>query len=120
MNGEVIGIATFQFIEGQNLNFAIPSERIASLNLMEEEKTFTTEELFEQEDKDKKISDYSEAYNKALYFMDKEEYEKALPYLEIAINTDISPLKAQAYFKIGFCYVKLKSYVKAIEAFRQV
>jgi len=59
MQGEVIGIATFQFIEGQNLNFAIPSERIANLNLIEEKKTITTEELFEQENKEKKDSDYA-------------------------------------------------------------
>jgi tetratricopeptide (TPR) repeat protein len=120
MKGEVIGIATFQFIEGQNLNFAIPSERIASLNLMEEEKTFTTEELFEQEDKDKKTSDYSEAYNKALYFIDKREYEKALPYLEIAIKTDISSLKENVYSHIGFCNGELGNYIKAIEAYKQV
>ena len=119
MKGEVIGIATFQFIEGQNLNFAIPSERIANLDLMEEEKTFTTEELFEQEDKDKKIYDYSETYNKALYFIDKEEYEKALPCLEIAIKTDISSLKAWAYFQIGYCYGKLGAHTKAIEAWKQ-
>jgi hypothetical protein len=43
MNGEVIGIATFQFIEGQNLNFAIPSERIAILNLAKEEKISLSE-----------------------------------------------------------------------------
>jgi len=121
MKGEVIGIATFQIVEGQNLNFAIPSERIASLNLMEEEKTFTTEELFEQEEKDKKDSDYAyEAYDKALYFMDKREYEKALPYLEIAVKTNISSLKALAYFQIGYCYGELRSYAKAIEAYKQV
>ena len=120
MQGEVIGIATFQMIEGQNLNFAIPSERIANLNLMEEGKTFTTEELFEQGEKDKKDSDYAyEAYDKALYFIDKREYEKALPYLEIAIKTDVSSLKAWAYFQIGYCYGGLKSYTKAIKAFKQ-
>ena len=120
MNGEVIGVATFQMIEGQNLNFAIPSERIVRLNLTKEKKTSITEELFEQEEKDKKDSDYAyEAYGKALYFIDKREYEKALPYLEIAIKTDISSLKAWAYFQIGFCYGELKSYTKAIEAFKQ-
>ena len=62
---------------------------------------------------------YLEDYNKALYFIDKREYEKALPYLEIAIKTDISSLKAQAYFQIGFCYGELKSYTKAIEAYKQ-
>jgi len=116
MKGEVIGIATFQMVEGQNLNFAIPSERISSLNLAGEKETFTTEELFRQDSKAKKGSDYSEAVNKALYFMNKEEYEKALPYLEIETKANISPYKAWAYFQIGFCYGKLKSYVETPRA----
>jgi len=120
MKGEVIGIATFQFIEGQNLNFAIPSERIANLDLTEEKKTSIGEELFEQEEKDKKDSDYAyEAADKALYFIDKGEYKKALPYLEIVIKTDISSLKGWAYFQIGYCYGSLKSYTKSIEAYKQ-
>jgi tetratricopeptide (TPR) repeat protein len=120
MKGEVIGIATFQFIEGQNLNFAIPGERIANLILLKEKKTFISEELFGQEEKNKKDSDYAyEAYDKALYFIDKREYEKALPYLEIAIKTDISSLKAWTYFNIGFCYERLGVYTKAIEAYKQ-
>ena len=120
MNGEVIGIATFQFIEGQNLNFAIPSERIANLILSKEKKTFTSEELFGQEEKNKKDSDYAcEAADKAFYFIDKREYEKALTYLEIAIKTDISSLKAWAYLQIGFCYLYLKNHTKALEAYKQ-
>jgi len=121
MKGEVIGIATFQMVEGQNLNFAIPSEKITSLILKEENKISITEKVFEQEEKDKKDSDYAyEAYDKALYFMDKREYEKALPYLEIAIKTDISSLKARAYFGIGYCYENLEFYVKAIiDAYEQ-
>ncbi|GAF71231.1 unnamed protein product, partial [marine sediment metagenome] len=120
MKGEVIGIATFQMIEGRNLNFAIPSERIASLNLAGEKKTFVGEELFEQEEKDKKDFDYAyEAYGKALYFADKREYEKALPYLEIAIKTNISSLKARAYLQIGFCYGMLGANTKEIEVYIQ-
>jgi len=120
MQGEVIGIATFQLVEGQNLNFAIPSERIVSLNLKEEKKTFTTEELFGQESKAKKDSDYAEAFKKALYFMEKEEHAKALLYLEIAIKTDDLSLKELVYFAIGFCNDDLGNYIKAIEAYKQV
>ena len=111
MKGEVIGVATFQMVEGQNLNFAIPSERITRLNLIKEKRASITEEVFRQEEKQKKDSDYAyEAYDKALYFIDKKEYEKALSYLEIAIKTDISSLKARAHFRIGFCYEKLGAY----------
>jgi len=120
LQGEVIGIATFQMIEGQNLNFAIPSERIVNLNLIEEKKTFTTEELFGQESKAKKDSDYPEAFKKALYFMEKEEYDKALVYLEIAIKTDDLLLKELVYFAIGFCNDDQDNYIKAIEAYKQV
>jgi tetratricopeptide (TPR) repeat protein len=122
MQGEVIGIATFQFIEGQNLNFAIPSEKIANLKAIREKKTITTEELFWGLGWGENIESNNvpqKAYDKALYFIDKREYEKALPYLEIAIKTDISSLKAWAYFQSGFCYGKLESYAKTIEAYKQ-
>lgn len=38
MRGEVIGVASFQMVKGQNLNFAIPGERVAILK-PEKEKT---------------------------------------------------------------------------------
>ena len=51
--------------------------------------------------------------------MDKKEYGKALPYLEIVIKTDISSLKAWAYLAIGYCYEEFGTYTKAVEAFKQ-
>ena len=88
------------------------------LKSVKEGKAFTTEELFEPEEKGKKDSDYAyEAYNQAQIFIDKKEYEKALPYLEIVIKTDISSLKARAYFNIGFCHDRRKTYSKAVEAY---
>ena len=103
-----------------DLNFAIPSEKITSLGSTEENKTRITEEVLGQESKAKKVLDYDEAYKKALYFIDKKEYDKALLYLEIAIKTDIISLKEKVYVNIGFCYGNLGNHVKAIEAFEQV
>ena len=119
MQGEVIGIATFQMVEGQNLNFAIPSEKIISLILAKEKKTSITEELFGQEGKAEKDSNYDEAFQKALYFLDREEYERALYYFEVAIKADDVSLKEYIYIGIGACYYKLDNYGKAINAYIQ-
>jgi tetratricopeptide (TPR) repeat protein len=101
-----------------DLNFAIPSEKITNLILTEENKISIPEEAFRQESKAEKDSEHEEAYQKALYFIDKKEYEKALPYLEIAIKTDILLLKENVYVNIGFCYGNLGNHVKAIEAYK--
>ena len=117
MQGEVIGVATFQSIKGQNLNFAIPSEKIVSLILTEENKISIAEEMFGQKSKAEKGLDYDKAYQKALYFIDKEEHEKAVPYIKILI--EMSPLDAGKYCALGICYEKIGSYKDAIEAFKQ-
>jgi len=117
MNGEVIGIATFQIVEGQNLNFAIPSERIANLDLKKE--TYPYLEKYKRSE-EKKDSDYAyKAINQARIFIDKEEYEEALSCLEIATKTDFLLIKMTAYYIIGFCYNKLGNHSKAIEAYKQ-
>jgi len=68
----------------------------------------------------KKDSEYDQAYQKALYFIDKKDYEEALLYLEIAIKTDILSLKGHVYFQIGWCNGELGNHIKAIEAYKQV
>jgi len=119
LQGELIGIASFQMVEGQNLNFAIPSEKIISLILIEENKISISEKDFRPESQAEKESGHKEAYQKALDSIDKKEYEKALYYLETAIKTDILSLKESVYFYIGFCNGELGNYMKAIEAYKQ-
>ena len=106
-------------LEKIDLNSAIPSKKISSLILTEENKISIPEEVLKQESKVKKDSEHDKAYQKASYFIDKEEYEKALPCLEIAIKTDKLSLQKNAHIKIGFCYGKLDNHTKAIEAYTQ-
>jgi len=66
-------------------------------------------EILEVVKEGKPIAVYVEAYDKALNLAEKREYKNALPYLEIAVETDIASLKAEAYHGIGVCYGELKS-----------
>jgi len=95
MKGEVIGIATFQMVEGQNLNFAIPSEKIVKVN--------------------ENAASYF--FDKSLGFMLEKEYEKALYFLDLMIEK--GPLDSLSYWMIGYCNQELGVYNKAIEAYKQ-
>jgi len=77
------------------------------------------QEILEIVKEGKPIAVYVDAYDKALNLTEKREYKNALPYLEIAAETDVSSLKAEAYHGIGVCYGEFKSYTKAIEAYKQ-
>lgn len=107
MKGEVIGVATFQIIEGQNINFAIPGKKVLDLK---PDKGQTLSEL-----KGGSIEEWP--YLKGLILIWIEDYEKALTYFKEAIKKD--PRDYEAYSKIGYCNVKLKRYIEAVEAFKQ-
>ncbi len=113
MKGEVLGIATFFIVAGQNLNFAIPSERIARLTPGE------AQLLSEREEG--RIEDWLASaeglYAVGLRYLWAEEYEKALPpFLEV-IKKD--PRHAAAYFQIGYCLGKLGRYREAVEPYKE-
>jgi tetratricopeptide (TPR) repeat protein len=118
MKGEVIGVATFQIIEGQNINFAISSENIIKLK-PGKPKTFTewknnitnAEDLF-----DWLTSSEGLFYTGLLFFLSN-DYHKALSYFERVIEKN--PSYADAYFYIGSCKSKLGNYTEAIEAYKQ-
>jgi tetratricopeptide (TPR) repeat protein len=113
MKGEVIGIATFFVVAGQNLNFAIPGERIAKLA------TGQVETLSEREEG--RIKDWLASaeglYATGLRFLWTEDYEKALPYFVETVKR--KPDHAAGYFQIGYCLAKLGQVQEAIASYKQ-
>jgi tetratricopeptide (TPR) repeat protein len=112
VRGEVIGVATFQIVEGQNLNFAIPGERVTRLT---PGKGQTLAEW--TGGKIEELAPADSLYNKGLTLVWVGDYEKALPYFEEAVKKDTS--YAEAYFYIGYCNSELGRYNEAVEAFKQ-
>ncbi len=113
MKGEVIGVATFFVIAGQNLNFAIPVERISKL-VRGEGPT-----LSEREEQRTETLRASEEYLYATghRYLWVEDYEKALSlFLEVIKR---NPNHGDAYFYVGYCLGRLGKYREAIEPYQQ-
>ncbi len=113
MQGEVIGVATFFVVAGQNLNFAIPGERIAKLARGQEETL---------SDRDERrirgwLASAEGLYATGLHLLWAEEYAKALPYFAETVKRN--PGHGAGYFQIGYCLSKLGQYKEAIESYKQ-
>jgi tetratricopeptide (TPR) repeat protein len=112
MKEEVIGIATFQFVEGQNLNFAIPGERLAKTKagkgqtIAEWDSCTSREGLTSQE-----------PFLIGLYYLWAEDYENALSYFKEALKRN--PLDGEVQCFVGACYAELGRYYEAIESLKQ-
>lgn len=109
MKGEVIGIATFLIVEGQNLNFAVPAERLARLP---PGKNQTLAEKRAEE-----IEESIYIYRAGINCLWAGDYEGALSHFEQALEKN--PQYAQAYYYIGSCNYKLGRYHEAIEVWKQ-
>ncbi|MEO0136971.1 MAG: tetratricopeptide repeat protein [candidate division WOR-3 bacterium] len=114
INGEIIGVATFQLTEGQNCNFAIPIEKVAKL-LPSKVETFSQ---WGEGRTRNWISSAEGLYYTGIYFISIDDYKKALHYFKKAVEKN--PLYADAYFQIGYCSNELGYYSEAIEAYKQV
>lgn len=108
MKGEFIGVATFQMIQGQNLNFAIPIAR--AMELKSDEELLLTQIETAGGEEFKSISDPVE---KGKYLYEHKSYRNASIYLKEAIQKDYS--NAEAHFYLGLCYRGLKSTESVIE-----
>ncbi len=113
MKGEVIGIATFFAVAGQNLNFAIPGERVTRLTSGRRE---TLPEWGEAKTKDW-LASAEGLYAMGIHYVWAEDYGKALPYFAETIKRN--PEHAQAYFQMGYCLAKLGQYKEAIGPYEQ-
>ena len=114
LKGQVIGVATFQFVRGQNLNFAVAAESVLKLkptgaalalsrwtfnNSLEQPKL--AEQLCRQ--------GYSFSING--------EDQKAIQFFRQAIEKD--PNNTMAWNGLGYCHVGLNNPRAAIEAYQQ-
>jgi tetratricopeptide (TPR) repeat protein len=110
MRGQVIGVATLQAAEGQSLNFAVPSERIAKLKI-NEVKTFT---VLKAESVENKRASAESFYSQGLGFLSRDDYSRAITLFEKAVAIDQE--YAEAWYQVGYCYGVLGRHKEALEA----
>ncbi|REJ79107.1 MAG: tetratricopeptide repeat protein [Acidobacteria bacterium] len=110
MRGEVIGVATLQASEGQSLNFAVPSARIARLEVGE----LLSFSNANAENRQTRRALAERLYARGLANLSSDDYEQALPFFEQAVATD--PTYAEAWYQVGFCYGMLEKHEQSVRA----
>ena len=113
MLGQVVGVATLQASEGQNLNFAVPAERIAQLKVGDVK---TVSSLSAEIQKNKRSTAETE-YSQGLAQLSRDDYSRALANFEKAVEID--PNYAEAWYQAGYCYGVLGRAADALRASRQ-
>jgi tetratricopeptide (TPR) repeat protein len=112
MQGEVVGVATFFVVAGQNLNFAIPSDRIMKLDLSEG----TGLAEWGGVAKDEKLALAEELYQRGLRHLWAEDCQNALRFFVEALKNN--PELETAYFQIGYCFAGIGRYDQTIEPYK--
>jgi tetratricopeptide (TPR) repeat protein len=102
--GELIGISTLTFKEGQNLNFAIPVSDILKVTLGSYS--------------NKNEIDANNYFYKGETASDNENYSEAI--LDYTKAIEFKPEYAEAYYNRGLAYYHLKEYFKAISDYSKV
>jgi len=114
IKGQVIGVASFQMIEGQNLNFAVSGEQVLNLKSGRESKTLQAWAVCVAE---KERSQCLAAYQNGMQLIWAGEYEKAVSYFK-KVATD-HPNCAEIQIGLGVAYGELKRYEDEMHAFRE-
>lgn len=113
MRGDVVGIATFIIIAGQNLNFAVPSERISKMS------AGPGRSLPEREERRKRVAaeEAIELYATGLRYVWAGKYEMALPYFLETAKKD--PQHAGAFSQLGYCLSRVGKHQEALAPYRK-
>ena len=114
MQGEVVGVATFQFLQGQNLNFAISGQSILELEAGSDGLTLSEWTYKNASDKSQLTA---ELCQKGYSFSINGQDQKALQYFKKATETD--PNDPLAWNGLGYCHAGLKNHDDAIAAYQQ-
>jgi len=114
MKGMVVGIATFQFVQGQNLNFAVTSAQIQSLRKFDSAKTVSEWAYAHLGNKPRAAEALCQ---KGFSFSINGEDQKALEYFKKATESD--PSDSAAWSGLGSCYAGLNNPEDAITAYKQ-
>lgn len=112
-NGEVVGVVSFQSVEGQNLNFAIAGRAILELPTLTRGQTvaeWTHTKLRQTPGL------AGELCRRGFDFMVRGEYGDALGFYQEAVAA--SPADAEAWRGLGACYAGLEKPAAAIAAYR--
>ncbi|HEY3024795.1 MAG TPA: tetratricopeptide repeat protein [Pyrinomonadaceae bacterium] len=114
MSGQLVGVATLQLTDGQSLNFAVPSERVAQLQAG----TLTSFSDLVVSSRRNKRAAAEHFYAQGLGFLSHDDWAKALPLFERAVDTD--PDYAEAWYQSSYCNGMLGRHNEALRASRQV
>ena len=115
LKGQVIGVITIRVINGENINLAIESSRIAKLPASKFK--MLAELIALDDDKDSAESVANSLYRSGLDSMWLGNYDGALGFFENAANKD--PKRADAWIQVGFCKTRQGKTEDAIRAYQQ-
>lgn len=112
--GQVVGIATFQLIQGQNLNFAVAVRQIMGMRKFGAPKTVSEWTFEHMGNKPRAAQALCE---KGFSFSINGEDQKAFQFFKKATEDD--PTDSAAWSGLGSCYAGLNNSEEAITAYKQ-
>ena len=114
MKGKVVGVASFQFLQGQNLNFAVSSKSIRNLKIKATAQSLS-EWTFSSSDQKPRLA--AELCRKGSSLSINGQDQKALQYFKLATEND--PGSTTAWYGLGYCYAGKNLHNEAIAAYKQ-